>query len=270
MNKIPFKAVAVDVDGTFMDDQRKFDHPRFNKILNRLRDNNIHFIVSSGRPLVRLRQDFNGFLDRIDLIANNGAILVQDDNIISSHYFSTFTGKKLLKFIQESYPTVSICASGLYGFYYLTSTPSYYKKLWHYYYPGSLELDSFDEIPDDEHLIKLGVAAPASWAESMEKKFNNNFIERIQCIGSGFDNIDVMPYGVNKARALKYFLRFFDVKPQELIAFGDGPNDREMLELAGYSYAMANATPDIIKLAKFKAPSNNDSGVLKVLEDYLN
>ena len=78
-----------------------------------------------------------------------------------------------------------------------------------------------------------------------------------------------MPYGVNKAQGLKYFLRYFDLTPSQLIAFGDGMNDKEMLELAGYSYAMANANQKLFKIAKYKSPSNNDSGVLKVLDDYL-
>ena len=46
-------------------------------------------------------------------------------------------------------------------------------------------------------------------------------------------------------------------------------NDQEMLELAGYSYAMANAEPALKKIAKYIAPSNNNDGVLQVLEKYL-
>ena len=65
-------------------------------------------------------------------------------------------------------------------------------------------------------------------------------------------------------------LRYFDAKPSELIAFGDGMNDKEMLELAGYSYAMENAEPALRKIAKYIAPSNNDDGVLQVLDKYLN
>ena len=62
---------------------------------------------------------------------------------------------------------------------------------------------------------------------------------------------------VYKRQALQYFLRYFDAKPSELIAFGDGMNDKEMLELAGYSYAMENAEPALKKIAKYEAPSNN-------------
>lgn len=38
------------------------------------------------------------------------------------------------------------------------------------------------------------------------------------------------------------------IKPEEVAAFGDGGNDREMLELAGHSYAVANASDEIKRL----------------------
>ena len=53
------------------------------------------------------------------------------------------------------------------------------------------------------------------------------------------------------------------------LAFGDGGNDREMLQYAKYSYAMRNATEDVKKVAKFSAPSNDEEGVLQILEYYL-
>ena len=61
MTPIPFKAVAVDMDGTFEDDNKQFDHYRFEQVLTKLREQKVHFIVSSGRPLSRLRQDFFEF-----------------------------------------------------------------------------------------------------------------------------------------------------------------------------------------------------------------
>ena len=70
MKEIPFKAVAVDIDGTFMTDQRTYDYEWFDRILTKLKERHIHFIVSSGRPLSRLKCDFENFLDRIDLIAH--------------------------------------------------------------------------------------------------------------------------------------------------------------------------------------------------------
>lgn len=267
---IPFKAVAVDMDGTFMNDDLTYDHQRFDKVLTRLHEHGIHFIVSSGRPLSRLKRDFADFLDRIDIIAENGAVLVQDNNIISSHYLTQKTGTELINFIQTNYPQAYICVSGKDGSYYLNSYPTAFKRLMNFYYPDNTPVNNFDEIPASERIIKLTLNVDADLAPTIEEHFNHEHNERIHCTTSGFDDIDVVPYGVNKAQGLKYFLRYFDLNPSQLIAFGDGLNDKEMLELAGYSYAMANGNPEIIKLAKYTAPSNNDSGVLQVLEQYLN
>lgn len=269
MTKIPFKAVAVDMDGTFMTDDLTYDHARFEKVLTKLKANGIHFIVSSGRPLPRLKRDFKEYLDRIDMISDNGAILVQDNQIISSHILTKNAGRRLLAFLQKEYPGARICVSGKLASYYLADQPTDFKRLMRYYYPDVVPLVNFDNMPDDERIIKVTLNCPAEWADEIENRFNKDYTERIHCTTSGFDDIDIVPYGVNKAQAIKYFLRYFKVDPSELIAFGDGLNDTEMLKLAGYSYAMANGNPAIIKLAKYKAPSNNDDGVLQVLEDYL-
>ena len=44
MSKLPFKVVAVDMDGTFMRDDQTFDHQRFNRILNQLRADGAHLL----------------------------------------------------------------------------------------------------------------------------------------------------------------------------------------------------------------------------------
>lgn len=53
------------------------------------------------------------------------------------------------------------------------------------------------------------------------------------------------------------------------MAFGDNANDMEMLELAGQSYAMANASDQVKAAAKYVAKSNQEDGVLDVIEAYL-
>ena len=269
MNNIPFKAVAVDMDGTFENDEKSFDHQRFEKVLTKLRQNHVHFIVSSGRPLSRLRQDFYDFLDRIDIVADNGSILTKDNKIIVRHVFTYKTGIKLISFIQNNYPQILIAASGLNKSYISKKAPRYFKNSMHYFYPDVDEIGNLVDIPTSDSLTKLTLECSAELARELERKFNQTNAERIHCTTSGFNNIDVMPSRVNKGQGIKYFLRYFNVKPSELIAFGDGLNDREMIELAGFSYAMKNGHEELKKIAKYEAPSNNDMGVLQVLESYL-
>ncbi|EFG55835.1 hypothetical protein HMPREF0493_0516 [Lactobacillus amylolyticus DSM 11664] len=55
MTKLPFKAIAVDMDGTFLNSKSDFNRVKFARILKKLKQNNIHFIVASGNELKRSR-----------------------------------------------------------------------------------------------------------------------------------------------------------------------------------------------------------------------
>ena len=68
----------------------------------------------------------------------------------------------------------------------------------------------------------------------------------------------------------KDLLSSWGLSGADLIAFGDGGNDAEMLKLAKFGYAMKNAGPVAIAAANhLTALDNNHDGVLAVLEDYL-
>ena len=60
-----------------------------------------------------------------------------------------------------------------------------------------------------------------------------------------------------------------DIAASQVIAFGDNNNDLPMLEWAGRSYAMANATPDARAVADEVTSSNVEFGVAVVLEALL-
>ena len=52
------------------------------------------------------------------------------------------------------------------------------------------------------------------------------------------------------------------------MAFGDANNDKDMLALAHYSYVMANSNDsELFDIAHAVAPSNDEQGVLQVIDD---
>lgn len=53
------------------------------------------------------------------------------------------------------------------------------------------------------------------------------------------------------------------------MAIGDGENDIEMLELAGWGVAMGNAAPQTLAVADARVASNNEDGVVEALERFL-
>jgi hydroxymethylpyrimidine pyrophosphatase-like HAD family hydrolase len=63
---------------------------------------------------------------------------------------------------------------------------------------------------------------------------------------SSFALVEISAAGVTKASTLAVLAAELGVGPAEVVAFGDMPNDLEMLSWAGTSYAMANAHPDVL------------------------
>jgi hydroxymethylpyrimidine pyrophosphatase-like HAD family hydrolase len=74
-------------------------------------------------------------------------------------------------------------------------------------------------------------------------------------------------YGVTKASALAALAARRGIKPEDVVAFGDMPNDLPMLSWAGMSYAVSNAHPDVLAAVNHVTAANNDDGVAAVIEN---
>jgi hydroxymethylpyrimidine pyrophosphatase-like HAD family hydrolase len=82
--------------------------------------------------------------------------------------------------------------------------------------------------------------------------------------------LEVSGPGVSKASTLALCCAERGILPEEVVAFGDMPNDVEMLTWAGTSYAMDNAHPAVLAAASGRTVGNNDDGVAAVIEQILN
>jgi len=74
---------------------------------------------------------------------------------------------------------------------------------------------------------------------------------------------------VSKGAGLDFLAPRLGFTPAETVAFGDGENDRELLDWAGYSVAVANAHRDLLARADFICPRVEEEGVAQVIEAYL-
>ncbi|MEV7319899.1 Cof-type HAD-IIB family hydrolase [Streptomyces sp. NPDC093970] len=81
--------------------------------------------------------------------------------------------------------------------------------------------------------------------------------------------LEISGPGVSKASTLALECAERGISREEVVAFGDMPNDVEMLTWAGRSYAMGNAHPDVIAAASGRTVANNEDGVAVVIERLL-
>ncbi|MBJ8349411.1 Cof-type HAD-IIB family hydrolase [Streptococcus zalophi] len=265
------KLIACDMDGTLLDNKGSYDRSRFEKMLRDLKERDIKFLVATGNNMERLSLMFDGLVDDLSFVAENGSHLLENGKTFIRKGISDNLVYDFLDFYHDKLVDYRVMIS--------TASTSYVLKGTHFDFSKSaiekeqLEtflsriktIKSFSELPK-EPFLKINMAIPVDQEDEIITSFNHNFTGSLTAVTSGYGAVDVTPTGIHKAWGLKHFMSNWNIKEDELMAFGDAHNDIEMLKLAKYSYAMANAPQDVKNSARFLAPSNRDNGVFKIIE----
>jgi Cof subfamily protein (haloacid dehalogenase superfamily) len=74
---------------------------------------------------------------------------------------------------------------------------------------------------------------------------------------------------VTKAAGLEFLSEHLGFTRERTVAFGDGENDIQLVDWAGYGVAVENAHGQVKEVADFVCPSVDDEGVAQVIEAYL-
>ena len=91
----------------------------------------------------------------------------------------------------------------------------------------------------------------------------------IKVTSSTWNNIELNIKTAHKGNALKRFAEHLGFGLENCMAFGDGMNDFTMVEAAGLGVAMENAEPEVKRVAKWLAPSNDADGVAAGLKKWV-
>jgi hydroxymethylpyrimidine pyrophosphatase-like HAD family hydrolase len=81
--------------------------------------------------------------------------------------------------------------------------------------------------------------------------------------------LEINAYGVSKGSTLSKIAERHGITAEQVVAFGDNPNDFTMLAWAGRSWAMADGHPNGKLHAKFVAEPCHHDGVAKEIEKLL-
>jgi hypothetical protein len=105
-------------------------------------------------------------------------------------------------------------------------------------------------------------------------KKNKGLLTRITALKTQYDKrdlcmVDILNRGCTKGAALRRWAEFKGYKPEEVMAIGDNYNDIEMLEFAGHSYIMGNATEELRDRGWTETLCNNENGVANAVDAVL-
>ena len=82
--------------------------------------------------------------------------------------------------------------------------------------------------------------------------------------------LDISQKGIQKYKGISQIAKIENIPNENIIAFGDGLNDIDMLQHSGIGVAMKNALPEVKKISNYVTEKTNDEdGVIAFLEKYL-
>ncbi|MEQ9810418.1 Cof-type HAD-IIB family hydrolase [Streptococcus jiangjianxini] len=262
------KVFATDMDGSFLNSQNEYDRKRFKRVFNTIQASGARFVAISGNQYYQIRSFFKDYEKEMTIVGDNGAYIVENGRFLTSFTIAKSVIKEAITFIEREIPQARILLCGEKSAYLKSSMPQDDKDYFGLYYHRLTEVDTFDTLPDD-NFLKCSINIPPEKTSAISHYFNQAFPGQMTATSAEDGNIDLIATGVHKGAALSLLLERWGLTSQELATFGDGGNDLEMLELANYSYAMANGSEKVKEVAQYQAPSNDQSGVLATIEELL-
>ena len=260
------KLIAVDMDGTFLDDNKEYNRGRFAELYAQMKEQGIRFVVASGNQYYQLISFFPEIAHEISFVADNGGWVVSEgqdtfNGELTKPQFNTVIDHLL------TLPHVEIIACGKHNGYTLNSYDDTFKKLARMYYHRLELVDNFSRL--DDVFFKFALNLPDSLLEGTMSSLAEQFEGIMVPVSSGHGSIDLIIPGIHKANGLRILQEKWGIDDSEVVTFGDGGNDIEMLRQARYGFAMANAPEKIKHIASYQAGHCNQQGVLDVIEKVL-
>ena len=272
--KMDIRVIATDMDGTLLDPKGQLDLPRLEKILDKLDQCDIRFVIATGNEVHRMRQLLGHLTERVVLVVANGARIFENNELIQAQTWDDAMVDKALAHFKGRECQDQFVVTAMNGGFVKKGTV--FTELEKFMTPEMIEklyqrLNFVDEFDSSLFggVLKMSMVVGEERLDSVLQEVNDLFDGHVRAVSSGYGCIDILQDGIHKAWGLEELLRCWDLKAEQIMAFGDSENDIEMLELAGISFAMENAEEAVKRVATKVAPANSQAGVYKVLENWL-
>lgn len=130
------------------------------------------------------------------------------------------------------------------------------------------EVDNFPQYKEYS-LNKCLMTAPPELAAEYEKQLQEMYGDVLSVYRSEPFFIEIMPKNIDKANSLDRMLETVGLTRENTICCGDGFNDITMIQYAGVGVAMANAQEEVRQTADFITDSNDEDGIVKVIDTFI-
>lgn len=267
------KLVASDVDGTIITSQERI-LPQVRDVIVRAVQAGTEVALATGRPHRWIFPVLDQLPIRPVCVTANGAVVYDsaNDQVIASHTLAPDTMTEVLDLAKEAFHGVGGVAVACERVGRSAFDPEEEMFVVAPDFLNTWEEQGFGVLPEyeviSEPAVKMllrheGLSAPEMF--NILTPFLDPDVAHVTfSMNEGL--LEVAAPGVTKALGVSTLATMHGIDQSEVIAFGDMPNDIEMLAWAGIGVAMGNARDSVKDVADFVTGTNNDGGIAQVLE----
>lgn len=256
------KAIFFDIDGTLVSFTQKFLPDQLLADLAELRARGIKIFVSSGRALQDLEHtgmlrsaQFDGYVTLGGQYCCDGdRVPFRDSPIALSDLRGAYE-------VFKAHPELPAVMEGN-GESYLTTVNDRVRQVYEFLHT------QLYPVRDPAWLLegKIYQLAPLVTPEE-----EGVFLAAMPgCMSTRWysQGIDILPRDGGKGAGVRAAMRQYGLSPEEIMAFGDGENDMEMLELAGIGVAMGSGEDKVKAVADYVTGTVENIGVSQALRHF--
>lgn len=266
-----YQMLVLDLDGTLTNSRKEITEPTRNALIEIQREGK-KVVLASGRPIFgvlplaeKLHLDHFGSY----ILSYNGARITRCPD--GTDIYNKTLPPEIIPVVYDiaaSFPGVDLLSynnshilSGIAVNKY-TEQESFLNKM------------PVAEIPDfvghlNFPVNKLLAAGDPDIMEKMMEALKKRFHTFLNIYRSEPFFLEIMPKKIDKAYSLQKLLNSIGMTADQMICCGDGYNDVSMIEYAGLGVAMENAQSIVKDTADFITRSNDDDGILHVIEKFM-
>ncbi|MDW0118196.1 Cof-type HAD-IIB family hydrolase [Sporosarcina thermotolerans] len=245
-----YKIIFFDVDGTLINYEDGCISTSTKNAIRTLKSKGIKLVAATGRPLSMCQELKTLGIETF--ITANGAYTKHQDEVIHKIPLPKHIVHSVKEIAEEnkqslSFFTEELTMNGI-------QSPLTFQAM-----SETLSLTEYPKLNEENHneeIYLMCLYAGEEIIRDYEIQFPNLIFQRWHP-----HIVNVLHEDVSKSIAIKEVLKYFNIHYSEAIAFGDGDNDIDMLEMVGYGISMGNGSDKLKKSADFVTKKSNEDGI---------
>lgn len=263
------RLIASDLDGTIIRADGSISG-RTIEAFGAAREAGLHIVFVTGRPIRWLEPLRRAFGHLGTVICSNGAVLydLEAEKLLSAATIAPPALLQARELILNAEPSATFAAETTLGLHLGEGFADDSEAQRHGEFQ-SLELGSAELHRDG--VVKFLARSRTRGSDDFMAAVAQDLGHLVSVTHSALDValLEMAHVDVNKSVALGTYAAQLGISAGQVAAFGDMPNDLQMLAWAGHGYAMASGHPAAMAAAAHRAPGVEDDGVARILEGLL-